>query len=88
MAICYNRDIQRKVVMNIRVKAAVKTLEILGYMALFSVAVQVILKYAPVELLQYTVATAAIGGLVYLMYTIVLGRLQSQEILDKMNSKG
>jgi hypothetical protein len=23
-----------------------------------------------------------------LMYTIVLGRLQSQEILDKMNSKG
>jgi len=74
--------------MNIRVKAAVKTLEILGYMALFSVAVQVILKYAHVELLQYTVATAAIGGLVYLMYTIVLGRLQSQEILDKMNSKG
>jgi hypothetical protein len=52
------------------------------------VAIQVVLKYAPVELLQYTVATLAIGGLVYLMYTIVLGRLQSQEILDKMNSKG
>jgi len=47
--------------MNIRVRAAVKTLGILGL---------------------------AIGGLVYLMYTIVLGRLQSQEILDKMNSKG
>jgi hypothetical protein len=52
------------------------------------VAIQVVLKYAPVELIKYTVATLAIGGLVYLMYTIVLGRLQSQEILDKMNSKG
>ena len=88
MAICYNRDIQRKVDMNIRVRAAVKTLGILGYMAIMVVAIQVVLKYAPVELLQYTVATTAIGGLVYLMYTIVLGRLQSQEILDKMNSKG
>ena len=74
--------------MNIRVKAAVKTLEILGYMALFSVAVQVILKYAPVELLQYSVATLVVGGFVYWMYTIVLDRLRSQEILDKMNSKG
>ena len=88
MAICYNRDIQRKVDMNIRVRAAVKTVGILGYLAILALAIQVVLKYAPVELLQYTVATAAIGGLVYLMYTIVLGRLQSQEILDKMNSKG
>ena len=74
--------------MNIRVRAAVKTLGILGYMALFLVAVQVILKYAPVELLQYTLATLVVGGFVYWMYTIVLDRLQSQEILDKMNSKG
>ena len=74
--------------MDIRVKAAVKTLEILGYMALFSVAVQVILKYAPVVLLQYTVATLLIVGFVYWMYTIVLDRLRSQEILDKLNSKG
>ena len=74
--------------MNIRVRAAVKTVGILGYLAILALAIQVVLKYAPVELLQYTVATTAIGGLVYLMYTIVLGRLQSQEILDKMNSKG
>ena len=88
MAICYNRDIQRKVDMNIRVRAAVKTVGILGYLAILALAIQVVLKYAPVELLQYTVATLAIGGLVYLMYTIVLGRLQSQELLDKMNAKG
>ena len=74
--------------MDIRVRAAVKTLGILGYMAIMVVAIQVVLKYASVELLQYSVAILAIGGLVYLMYTIVLGRLQSQEILDKMNSKG
>jgi hypothetical protein len=88
MAICYNSGIQRKVDMDIRVRAAVKTLGILGYLAIMVVAIQIVLKYAPVVLLQYTVATLAIGGLVYLMYTIVLGRLQSQEILDKMNSKG
>ena len=74
--------------MNIRVRAAVKTVGILGYLAILALAIQVVLKYAPVELLQYTVATLAIGGLVYLMYTIVLGRLQSQELLDKMNAKG
>ena len=74
--------------MDIRVRAAVKTLGILGYMAIMVVAIQVVLKYASVELLQYSVAILAIGGLVYLMYTIVLGRLQSQEILDKLNSKG
>ena len=74
--------------MDIRVRAAVKTLGILGYLAIMVVAIQVMIKYAPVELLQYSVATLVVGGLVYLMYTIVLGRLQSQEILDKMNSKG
>jgi hypothetical protein len=86
--ICYNSGIQRKVDMDIRVRAAVKTLGILGYLAIMVVAIQVMIKYAPVELLQYSVATLVVGGLVYLMYTIVLGRLQSQEILDKMNSKG
>ena len=74
--------------MNIRVRAALHTAGILGAWAAISVGIQLILKYASVELLQYSVATAVIGGLVYLMYTIVLGRLQSQEILDKMNSKG
>jgi len=52
------------------------------------VAVQLILKYTPPEMIAPALATIAIGGLVYLMYTIVLGRLRSQEILDKMNSKG
>jgi hypothetical protein len=74
--------------MNIRVRAAVKTLGILGYLAIMVVAIQVIIKYAPVELLQYSVATLVVGGFVYWMYTIVLDRLQSQEILDKLNSKG
>ena len=74
--------------MNIRVRAAVKTLEILGYMAIMVVAIQVMIKYAPVELLQYSVATLIVGGFVYWMYTIVLDRLRSQEILDKLNSKG
>ena len=74
--------------MDIRVRAAVKTLGILGYMAIMVVAIQVVLKYASVELLQYSVATLVVGGFVYWMYTIVLDRLRSQEILDKLNSKG
>ena len=74
--------------MDIRVRAAVKTLGSLGYMAIMVVAIQVMIKYAPVELLQYSVATLVVGGFVYWMYTIVLDRLRSQEILDKMNSKG
>ena len=88
MAICYNRDIQRKVDMNIRVRAAVQTAGIIGAGVAVAVAVQLILKYTPIELLQSAIATAAIGGLVYWMYTIVLDRLRSQEILDKLNSKG
>jgi len=88
MAICYNSGIQRKVDMDIRVRAAVKTLGILGYLAIIVVAIQVMIKYAPVELLQYSIATLVVGGFVYWMYTIVLDRLRSQEILDKLNSKG
>ena len=88
MVICYNRDIQRKVDMNIRVRAAVQTAGIIGAGVAIAVAVQLILKYTPIELLQSAIATAAIGGLVYWMYTIVLDRLRSQEILDKLNSKG
>ena len=88
MAICYNRDIQRKVDMNIRVRAAVQTAGIIGAGVAIAIAVQLILKYTPIELLQSAIATAAIGGLVYWMYTIVLDRLRSQEILDKLNSKG
>ena len=74
--------------MDIRVRAAVKTLGILGYMAIMVVAIHVVLKYASVELLQYSVATLVVGGFVYWMYTIVLDRLRSQEILDNLNSKG
>ena len=88
MAICYNSGIQRKVDMNIRVRAAVQTAGIIGAGVAVAVAVQLILKYTPIELLQSAIATAAIGGLVYWMYTIVLDRLRSQEILDKLNSKG
>ena len=88
MVICYNRDIQRKVDMNIRVRAAVQTAGIIGAGVAIAIAVQLILKYTPIELLQSAIATAAIGGLVYWMYTIVLDRLRSQEILDKLNSKG
>ena len=88
MVICYNRDIQRKVDMDIRVRAAVQTAGIIGAGVAIAVAVQLILKYTPIELLQSAIATAAIGGLVYWMYTIVLDRLRSQEILDKLNSKG
>jgi hypothetical protein len=62
MAICYNSGIQRKVDMDIRVRAAVKTLGILGYLAIMVVAIQVMIKYAPVELLQYSVATLVVGG--------------------------
>ena len=74
--------------MNIRVRAALHTAGILGAWAAISVGIQLILKYTPVELLQPIVATVAVGGLVYLMYTLVLGQLQSQKLMDEMNSKG
>ena len=52
MVICYNRDIQRKVDMNIRVRAAVQTAGIIGAGVAIAVAVQLILKYTPIELLH------------------------------------
>ena len=74
--------------MNIRVRAAVKTVVILGYMALISMVVQLVLKYTPPEMIAPGLATIAIGGMVYLLYTIVLGQIRSEEILKSINSKG
>jgi len=74
--------------MNIRVRAAVKTLGILGYMAIFAIAVQVVLKYTPPEMIAPALAAIAIGGMVYLLYTIVLGQIRSEEILKSINNKG
>ncbi len=88
MAICYNSGIQRKVDMDIRVRAAVKTVVILGYVALIAVAVQLILKYTPPEMIAPALATIAIGAMVYLLYTIVLGQVRFEEILKSINSKG
>jgi zinc transporter ZupT len=74
--------------MNIRVKAAVRTLLILSGFALVSVAVQLILKYTPPEMIVPALATVAIGAMVYLLYTIVLGQIRSEEILKALNTKG
>ena len=74
--------------MNIRVRAAVKTVVILGYIALISVAVQLVLKYTPPEMIAPALAAIAIGAMVYLLYTIVLGQIRSEEILKSINSKG
>ena len=74
--------------MNIRVKAAVRTVLILGGFALVSVAVQLILKYTPPEMIAPALATVAIGAMVYLLYTIVLGQIRSEEILKALNTKG
>ena len=73
--------------MDIRVKAAVKTLGILGYLAIIVVAVQLILKYTPPEMIAPALATIAIGAMVYLLYTIVLGQIRAEEILKSINSK-
>ena len=74
--------------MNIRVKAAVRTVLILSGFALVSVAVQCILKYTPPEMIAPALATVAIGAMVYLLYTIVLGQIRSEEILKALNTKG
>ena len=74
--------------MNIRVKAAVRTVLILSGFALVSVAVQLILKYTPPEMIAPALATLAIGAMVYLLYTIVLGQIRSEEILKALNTKG
>jgi hypothetical protein len=74
--------------MNIRVKAALRTVGILGVVALLSMAVQLVLKYTPPEMVGAALATIAIGAMVYLLYTIVLGQIRSEEILKSINSKG
>jgi len=74
--------------MNIRVKAAVRTVLILSGFALVSVAVHLILKYTPPEMIAPALATVAIGAMVYLLYTIVLGQIRSEEILKALNTKG
>ena len=74
--------------MNIRVRAAVRTVLILGGFALVSGAVQLILKYTPPEMIAPALATVAIGAMVYLLYTIVLGQIRSEEILKALNTKG
>ena len=74
--------------MNIRVKAAVRTVLILSGFALVSIAVQLILKYTPPEMIAPALATVAIGAMVYLLYTIVLGQVRFEEILKSINSKG
>ena len=74
--------------MNIRVKAAVRTVLILSGFALVSVAVHLILKYTPPEMIAPALATVAIGAMVYLLYTIVLGQVRFEEILKSINSKG
>jgi hypothetical protein len=74
--------------MNIRVKAAVRTVLILSGFALVSIAVQLILKYTPPEMIAPALATVAIGAMVYLLYTIVLGQIRSEEILKALNTKG
>jgi hypothetical protein len=74
--------------MNIRVKAAVRTVLILSGFALVSIAVQLILKYTPPEMIAPALATVAIGVMVYFLYTIVLGQIRSEEILKALNTKG
>jgi hypothetical protein len=73
--------------MNIRVKAAVKTVVILGYIALVSMTVQWIGKYMPPEMIAPALAAIIIGAMVYLLYTIVLGQLRSDEMLKSINQK-
>jgi hypothetical protein len=52
------------------------------------VAVQLILKYTPPEMIAPALAIIAIGAMVYLLYTIVLGQVRFEEILKSINSKG
>jgi len=74
--------------MNIRVKAALRTVGILGVVALLSMTIQLVLKYTPPEMVAPALAAIAIGAMVYLLYTIVLGQIRSEEILKSINSKG
>lgn len=74
--------------MDIRVRAAGKTVAIFGYIALITLAVRLILQYTPPEMIAPALATLAIVGMVYLMYTIVLGQMRSKELLEKINARG
>ena len=74
--------------MDIRVRAAGKTVVVLGYIALITLAVRLILQYTPPEMIAPGLAILAIVGMVYLMYTIVLGQMRSKELLEKINARG
>lgn len=74
--------------MDIRVRAAGKTVVVFGYIALITLVVRLILQYTPPEMIAPGLAILAIVGMVYLMYTIVLGQMRSKELLEKINARG
>lgn len=73
--------------MTLKQKAMIQTLAIFIGMILISVLLNVILVYASIQAIQYTCGAILIGFLVYVVYGVVLSRLEYDAKLEQLSSK-
>lgn len=73
--------------MDIRIRAAVETVKILGTCTLIALGVGLALEYMTFEIFVWMLIAGMSVGAVYLCYTNCLRQLRDQEILEKMVDK-
>jgi VIT1/CCC1 family predicted Fe2+/Mn2+ transporter len=71
--------------MTLKQKALLQTLAIFGSMIAGSLLISVVTYYFTVEQLSMIGAVAVAGFFVYMIYGIVLGRLESEATMQKLN---
>jgi VIT1/CCC1 family predicted Fe2+/Mn2+ transporter len=71
--------------MTLKQKALLQTLAIFGSMIAGSLMISVVTYYFTVEQLSMIGAVAVAGLFVYMVYGIVLGRLESEATMEKLN---
>lgn len=73
--------------MTVKQKAMIQTFALIVGMLAGSILLNVILMYASVEMVKYTLGAMLAGFLVYGIYGVVLSRLEYDEKLEQINSK-
>ena len=73
--------------MSVKQKALLQTVGIFALIAGSSVLIQLALANMDLQTIRYILGAGVLGFFGYVIYGIVLARLQSQEILNKMNTK-
>ena len=73
--------------MSLKQKALLQTVGIFALILGSTALLQLAITNMDLQTIQYILGAGVLGFFGYVMYGIVLARLQSQEILDKMNTK-